>query len=579
MTIGIIHNKFFKRALTSLALSLLLLLSACGTLPSDGSSADNTTAAEPAGITVASSAGPDYVILRGDECPGTAADGVMSLKNAIKAATGTELPISYELLYVNSGKKGPAIFIAGNDTAEKTARMKNGDWELFVKEGSIYVTGGSGAAINSALKELENYIDKGKGVFSVPEDLALSFTSEAKLTLTLGGTALPSVKIVYASGSSYARAAAEKIRDSLTSLTGYTLKIDADSHKSDGSEIVIGRTNRNTAIFDDAGRSEAEWSTKYENGSLFLVASNPYTIEAAASAFVKELAVAPVGEIALDSFIISGNVIKSASAEEKTAGSVRIMTSNILWTENALRTYNERAEIIDGISELYAPDIISFNEYTGTMADRLTVLLSDDYDVIFPEYDDNWHGDFTGYTNSLEKLQAHIFATPIAVRKSSGLTIVDSGFRYTSEKWWIHSISWMVFKTADGKMFGVCGNHYGDPATGNYSLDTLECISDIKKTYGDIPFVITGDLYFWAGDTGFNTLSKAGYSNAFDCVNRVTAKGSYHQVGDILTGTQTPIDHILYDKSLTVLKHHLIADNVSKWCSDHFPIYADFRIG
>ena len=42
-----------------------------------------------------------------------------------------------------------------------------------------------------------------------------------------------------------------------------------------------------------------------------------------------------------------------------------------------------------------------------------------------------------------------------------------------------------------------------------------------------------------------------------------------------MTGTDSPIDHILVTDGIRTLKHHLIADKYSIWTSDHFPIYAD----
>jgi len=569
-----------KKAVVLLAALLLsvFLLQAC---VAPGGEEDTTvpeTTVEK--VTIAGN-GVAYTILRGDDCPGAAADAIYELKNLVKSITGAEMGITAELLYNNAGRTDPVILIAGTKTADKNSGQKNGDWGVYLDaDKNILIWGGSGSAISEAVKSLEKYVDKETGVFAVPADLNESYSGEYKLDITINGSPISSAVLVYEASSSYAKAAAEKIKDSIENLTGHSLKIQPDTSKGAACEILVGSTSRTTEdkLFAGKERPETVWFTGVVDGNYCIAANNPYSIDAAVNALVKALGTSEKGTLELTSIVLSGDVVKSAKAAEKAEGSIRIMTSNVLWTENEKRSYAVRAEIIDGITELFTPDVICFNEYYGTMATQLTAKLSDDYDVIFPSYDDNWNGDFTGYTNSLEKLQQHVCATPIAVRKDSELTVVASGFRYTSEKWWIHSISWMVLKTSDGKLIGVTANHYGEQTVGNFSLDTLECINDVNKQYGDIPFVITGDLYFWAGETPYNTMTAAGYKNAFESSGKVVGCGSYHQVGDILTGTDTPIDHILYDSRLTCTRHHLIADNVSKWCSDHFPIYSDFII-
>jgi hypothetical protein len=217
-----------------------------------------------------------------------------------------------------------------------------------------------------------------------------------------------------------------------------------------------------------------------------------------------------------------------------------------------------------------------FNEFYGTLGDNLAGLLARSYDLIYPEYEDIWNGDYTGYVNSLEKLQQHVCATPIAIRKASGLELVASGFRYTSEKWWIHSISWCVVKTPAGDLLGVCGNHYGAMSEGNFGEDTVACIASVRQKYGDIPFVVTGDLYAHRGDLPYNTIIKAGFTDGFsDSTACVVNNGSYHDPGSITTSSSTPIDHVLCDTRLRTLRYHIIIDNISKFCSDHYPIYAD----
>ncbi|MBO4322828.1 MAG: hypothetical protein J5919_07490 [Clostridia bacterium] len=561
----------------------LFVISSCGQ-GSDGAPDTTADTAGPGTLSIVSDGASSYTFVRGDESPLYVTDRIIDFKLAIRKSTGADLPLSSELLWGKSEGTGGIILVgetSGNRSAAKASEMRSQDWSVTVDGGDIIVCAGSSDAYAAAFEALGEYIDAEKAGFAIPADLSISHTGEYRLDMTLNGIPVGELTIVYDSLSSYAKAGAESIAETLKSATGFTLKVRSDKQSSDGPAIIVACSEGTAGgeLLPGAERSWTAWSASPRGENYLIAGETPYTIDTAVKTFVKKIAAMPAGSCELEKITLSGTVENSASAGPKDSRAVRVMTSNILWTNSDRKTYAERAEIIAGIIGLYRPDVITFNEYYGTMATLLSDLLSGDYDIVFPEYEDIWNGDFSGYTNSLEKLEQHICATPIAVRKDSGLVTVASGFRYTSEKWWIHSISWIVLKDGSGRTFGVCGNHYGSPDVGNFSVDTLACVDDVRKTYGNIPFIITGDLYFWSGDEGYRTITSAGYQDTFNSAGRVFGGGSYHQVGDIVTGTSTPIDHIFCSQNCTALKHHLISDNISKWCSDHFPVYADIRIG
>ncbi|GEM_PF-3429079 len=580
-----VPGKRLLRAVAPIASAIIILfvILSCG--PADPEVTDTSEVpAAPEMLKIVSGGVSSYTIVRGDECSLAAMNLCMEFKREIRGATSANLDLTSELLWERSGKSGPVILVGettGDRSAVKSGKMRQDDWSVRADGGDIIVCAGSSDAYSAAFAALSAYIDAETRSFAVPADLDLGHTGEYRLDMTFNGKPLGEYEIVYDSTSSYAKEGAESVAESIGSATGYTLKVRSDKQSSGLPAIFVFCSDGAAAgvLFPGAERPWTAWSASPRNENYVIAGQNPYTIDAAVKMFVKKIAAMPAGECELEKIELSGTVETSANAGPKDPGSVRVMTFNIMWTDTDKKSYTGRAECIEGVIDLYRPDVISFNEYYGNLATMLTNRLSGSYTIIFPEYEDIWNGDFTGYTNSLEKLQQHLCATPIAVRKDSGLEIIASGFRYTSEKWWIHSISWMVFKDRSGKLFGVCGNHYGSQDVGNFALDTLACIDDVKKTYGNIPFVITGDLYFWSGDKGYKTITSAGYQDTFNSSGRIFGGGSYHQVGDIVTGTSTPIDHIFCSSGCTVPKHHLISDNISKWCSDHFPIYADIRIG
>ena len=584
----------FRRALAALALAALCAAGAAGCASGAGDGSGSAGASGTGGapsqdaLTVAENGSSAYSIVRGDDCPLGVTSAALALQKGIKEATGAELPLRDELRWTKAGSPKPVIYIGEcGDARTKSAAsgLRDGDYRVTAEGSDIFISAGSAETYAEAVDAFLAQASDGTLAPSFPDGVCLSKTVAHKLSLKLpGDKTVDSIAIVYEGTEPRAQTGAADLADTLSRLTGIIPAVSISSPKHTPEADLLIRIG---GIFVPAEEppggkppAAAFWSVRYSNTAgrdmLTVAASGGYTVNAAIPALTRLLGTAPAGDFDISSVSLRGSVISSAKADPAADGAVRVMTSNILWTDTKVMVYSDRARLWNDIFDLFMPDVISFNEFYGTLGENLAGLLARSYDLIYPEYEDIWNGDYTGYVNSLEKLQQHVCATPIAIRKASGLELVASGFRYTSEKWWIHSISWCVVKTPAGDLLGVCGNHYGAMSEGNFGEDTVACIASVRQKYGDIPFVVTGDLYAHRGDLPYNTIIKAGFTDGFsDSTACVVNNGSYHDPGSITTSSSTPIDHVLCDTRLRTLRYHIIIDNISKFCSDHYPIYAD----
>lgn len=572
-----------RRLLPLLLFTAVLILTACR---QDGNPDGGTT--EKNGIVIASGGESGFMVIRGDDSSRTVADAAVGLRDAINSACGTDIRLFTDFAAEHSASAASASIVVGITTDSLSAELSGGlrvdEYRVSARNGNIYLTGGSDAAVADAVTYfIDNCISDYSGnLIFTGEDEYMHNVSYRYDTLTLGGVPLHDFTIVYHAASEYGRDSAGAVGNAIEVRYGYSLPIAEDSASESDYEICVGAVSREAVrgICDGFNVHYSDWSVTAAGTRLFVTGEGIRSTDAAVDALINYLNTADGGDATLDGLALSGTCAAKALSVRSEGTELRVMTMNVLWSTDPGISTQRRAELLADIIFTYMPDVICFNEMCRDIEKYLPGLLAGKYDVFTPEYEDIFNGDFTGYTNSLDMLKAHTCATQIAVLRSSGIGVTDSGFRYTSEKWWIHSISWALLTLPGGSRVAVCGNHYGEMSTGNYATDTLKCIEDVRAKHGDVPFVITGDLYAWAGDVPYKTITAAGYIDTYySAAQRVKdGFGSYHAVGSQVTGTTTPIDHIFCDSRFTALRHHLIADRYSQWASDHFPIYADLLL-
>lgn len=572
-------------------LSALLLLSFLfGCAPRTGGAEETTDIIEEF-VTVLSGGQSEYSVVRAEGCDETIRRAGILLTDAVTEQFSVTLQLRSDFYRAYQKIETPAIYVGvttERECAERSAGLKSGDFTLSTDGVNIYLLGGSSDAVYRAVEYfIGNYVRNAEGGNLVFPMAGYSKKAEYAFSeITLFGQPISECRIVYANSSEYAQSSAEELAKLLAQLAGVELKVISDSRATTGGEIVVGAsTRKGTAeILASFGGDYNRWKCVPMESSYFLCGAGFRTEEAAASALMDELR-ERAGKnknltLELSEVLLEGDVNGSAKAERDPAADLRIMDANVLLTDDNPISTEKRGMIFCDIVRTYWPEVICFNEFYYNIDDVIRRGLDAEYEFITPDFEDIFNSDYTGYTNDLAKLQTHECAEIIAFRKDAGLKVCASGFRYTTEKWWVHAISWVLFERSGGGKFIAMANHYGEQSIADFGAETVACITELRQKYGDLPIIVTGDLYAWAGDKPYQTILAAGFEDTYaDQKTRVTqGRGSSHAVGNIMTGTSSPIDHILCTPNIRTLKHHLIADKYSMWCSDHFPIYADLDL-
>ncbi len=532
----------------------------------------------------------DYVIVRGEDTSETVVNACRAIRDAFKDATGADIKIttdfSAEYQKIDITKAIVVGVIDDELSAGFAEGLKTDEYKSTISGDRIYISAGSDSALLEAAQAFaEKYLSDTVTQLVISSDSLISKKMQTKFdTITLNGTDIRTATVIY-DGTLSSKGSAETLKGFFEEAYGTQLKVANTAPKDAGCVFYVGtfkgsELSQNTvAQFD---RPNYYWADIPNGKEYFFIGEGAATMDAAVSAFCDALSAKTEKNAELSEIVLNGDIGTALKGDRDSAADVRVMTSNVLWMDDQKIATQKRCEYMTDVYLAYQVDVICFNEFYANPLTYLSGSLSGYYDIIFPEFEDVFNGDWTGYTNDLIKLQKHVQATPIAVRKNSGLKYVDGGFRYTSEKWWIHSITWVLLETQSGKRFAVINNHYGDQAVGNFAKDTLSCAEDIRKKYGDIPTVICGDLYTKRGETAYNTLISGGFTDS--CFNSATrgsnvGYGSYHELGNMATGSSVPIDHILFSGGkFESLRYHIIVSKYTKWTSDHYPIYADLKI-
>lgn len=580
-----------KRIIAVFLLFVLCFASSCA--PTSDLPAETTVSPEPpAEIPIIRDGKTDFTVVRSEYASQKIIDLAVELDQLFKTRYSVAVPIKSDFYRGLKKVETPAIYVGVTEEArcaELASDLHADDFVVTSDGKNIYLIGGSDdATVNAVDYFIAHYIR------TSPDD-CLIWQGEGTLyrcayaftDVRLGEHPLSDFSIVYPHTADDYAEMALRLREQLKYLTGIELTCQSDVTPAAECEILLGPTIRESSQKAVASLSGTPnlWSVSAGKEALVVIsASGLRTTGAAIDGWINELKSIAGNQtglsLDLSDFALTGDVTEAARAERDPAADLRIMDANVLLTNDPSIATARRAEYFADIVRTYRPDVICFNEFYYDIATEITRRLEDRYDFITPDFEDVFNNDYTGYTNDVTKLYSHECAEIVAVRRDAGLKVLASGFRYTTEKWWVHGISWVLFEMKDGRKFAALGNHYGDQSVGNFGTETVQVVRELREKYGDLPIVVTGDLYAWEGDLPYVTILQAGFFDSYtDQSTRVSrGRGSAHALGSVLTGTDSPIDHILCSTGIRCLKHHLIADLYSKWSSDHFPIYADLAL-
>ena len=334
---------------------------------------------------------------------------------------------------------------------------------------------------------------------------------------------------------------------------------------NDKYEILIGDTNRPESI---AARAALEASDTEDNyiicvtgKKLVILGKNGFATKFAVKLFMEQY-LGRAGEaliIPADTRLMGQGAVQSVSLTE--GADLRIMTFNLL---GGLENPNVRHPNIQETILTYMPDVIGLQEANNGHYPNVIRHLTD-YAVVETEMPTN--------------------CTPILYLKDK-YTQVAGGcefLRMRNTDTGTKSIAWVVLRINDtGKLFCVINLHGALQA--DWRVDNVRQMLDrmerVKREYGDIPVLFTGDFNFKNTEAAYQATLDAGLTEAeVSAEIRMEGSATWHTVG-FAPGEGLSIDHIFYHPDdVLALRHHIAkGEGFEIDASDHCAVWADVRL-
>jgi len=517
----------------------------------------------------------------------------------------------YELL--NPGMTGKKIVIGKlekDPVAMEIYNSLNTTKSYIIKfvGDSLYIVGGSGEANLEAVEYfvatyLKKYITT-KLFFE--EGVIVENNAPAPVpNLTIAGNALDKYTIIH-DGSAVGARFARELNTMLSEKTGRDTLLPIKNQKdfSGEYEILVGKTDRaeSVAARADYDRPNVYYDVEVVGKKLVCMGEGWYTLGKIVEALGEHFN-GMAGETPnLTGKVLSGDMIdeidNSGMLTMAEGTDVRVLNYNLYGTTydyDNLRLFSgdtERGEVIADIMLAYYPDVITTNElYLNTALIKAIKGQISDYYI---HIDNSAYDEGFPFENSTAGGRGN--PEQIFIKKDK-FTVVDSGWRYTSEGNGevvnFHGIHWAVLQTPENKKFIISVGHYADSNyIDTYAREQIAAIEMAQASSGSsetLPAVAAGD--FFAGATGSVTyryyIETCGFIDPqrIVSINRnLNSKGepninqaTHHTFGQG-EGDGTRIDFILHNDKFTPLKFKVLKSNELNYTSDHYPECVDLKL-
>lgn len=601
---------------TLLTLSPLLFLASCkkdngedndSDATSGTSGGGGTTEVTPKVLELIAGGKSDYSIIIADEPDAKVLDAVNLLISAIKDYTGATL--SYKRDYLPRGEEPDAnakeILVGETnrpETAEATKELGMGEYTISVVGNKLVVCGGDVSSTVAAVDYFVMKLIKGNsqlkygmtdGSFSFSETQNYYHANANYIKkITIGGTELSEMKIVYPKDSNAAYLVALQLKKHISIYYGATLELIDDSTAASGKEVLIGKTSR-TTLTPPSGKitiGVTEKGLEASSDSIFGYPSLAYSL--CYTVFKQSLS--KIELTSADKWE-SGD---GAPQNLKNTSNLRIMYHNIWGYLNANQTANpnpvaNRSRLAMEVYAAYQPDVLCFEE------------MSNAYRTSSPELM-NWLSD-SGYTEVCYPSNGGT-GNPIFY-KASRFECLEKG--YNKSRGGDKGTTWCVLKDkASGKTFAVTNSHFAaDTNAGDdhnlgieYRTQDAQCllrvVNTIKNSYPTIPIICGGD--YNAALTAnssipeakpITTLLEGGLKEIRDVAETWDDLSPYNtsipydsDIGMYPFASANPttainaIDHIMIGGNESAVKvngYSVAHDRVSATTSDHLPHFTD----
>ncbi|MBO7375959.1 MAG: hypothetical protein J6V01_02545, partial [Clostridia bacterium] len=350
--------------------ALLMILSAlagcgnetpAGATTDDASSTPEATEPAPEPVRIQYAGGDEkYTIIRPDGDAGEITDAGITLKNAIKTKTGSDLELKTDLIAPKAGYEDrPCEIVVGETTRPETAeileKLGYGDWAVAAVNKKIVIVGGSDKATVTAINYFINKCLTSDGIWGGEDHF---FRAEYPVeSITINGTDVSEYVLVYpVVNSTGYKTAANILWERVAVLTGIRMKFVSSKTEQSAHEIAVGDVGRGAA--SGAEHSITETVTGVSDAGIGINADHIFISGVVGGFTDRYLPANSRGkiEITLPAGVTREKIDLSEPLTE--GADLRVMTSNIL----ADTTLSGRAPLIISTYTTLLPDVIGMQE-------------------------------------------------------------------------------------------------------------------------------------------------------------------------------------------------------------------------
>ena len=552
-----------------------------GTQPSDPTPPE-TTAPDDGKVHIIESGKVKYDLIYPILADDATKETVKRLTEAFREATGLRLRSFDD--YVEAGQTRDSetyeILLGKtgyDESAQVFAGLRYNDYRVTVVGHKIVVAAYRAETINAAVDWLletmkSGLSGSGESAALTLDSLEHSVTSQeyAVNKFTIAGNELSLYRMVYS--DAYMLDTLQTLRDELAEKTGYVLDIVRDSEPAGDYEIIFGDTNRAESAKVGA-QDYLHYRLESVGSKLVLRAGGLHSLAKTAASLVTEL-IGEASEVEVPpGYLLEGSYIDDPYNNTTMAdgADVRVMSCNIL---AEYENYNGRIpvafrkEVFFAALDYYQPTVIGIQEFSPA------------WYACFSEYHDADKYDIFKVMSPNGK---DYYFTTILYRKDL-LEVIDSGTHKYSVGNNIRgrALAWATFRVkATGKVFSFTSTHLDGFDSESTDVQIAEWAEIVHKLDKLGPVMSTGDFNTTEGTQDYADMQSANGMRdlRYDCEVRLNEEGSYHDLGNPMSGYGLALDHIFATNDAICKRFEMLIFNEQIWGSDHSWVLADVKLG
>ena len=576
------------------------------TEPAASDTESDTVSSDGEKVVLASNGKTDFFIWVASEIYANYPDVIKQLNDVvtlIKNKTDAYVKISSDVSYSVTASKKPAILIGDTRFAESkqvSGEMKTKDYYVGLIKDKIVINGGDVDGVSKAIRYFyitvlssQKVVDKTMYFDSAVHTLHQTEKYDIN-SIKFGDVELGKLNIVLPKNANVnERDFAYSLRCWLYKRYGYRMEIVDDSTAKGEHEVLVGNTNRHSAM----SLEENEYSISVSGEALCFAAGGMLSYNEMYS-YVTGTLFKPTG--LADYSLPSSYSYKTAATgkvddgswllSEKT-GQVRMMSYNVFGnivnyddgTSTGPIEYRQQLQL--EMISAYAPDVVGLQEFSQKNYKNVTAKMNGLGYTLVPNNSSTWNNN------------------PLFYNKKT-LELVNSGYHVYTGIEEQKAAAWAVFTVKEtGKKFVAISTHFmwnstkltteeAAEARKLNAKELLKLVSEIRALgYGELPVIMGGDYNCKLETEPLQAIKQAGFSCAREVAARKNDTNGHHTYSrydnefEAYSIVYTPnkkhssaIDHMFVSSGITVNSFAAITLPYALYASDHCPTVTDFIV-